>query len=58
MNHVLSQAGVIIEHTWLLGVTTLVFIACFVGWSWWAYSSRNRERMDEAARMPLLEDDA
>jgi len=47
------------EHAalgWVMGLTTLLFIGCFVGWTWWAYSRRNRERMEAAARLPLLED--
>ncbi len=56
MNHVLAAA--VIDHAWILGVMTIVFIGCFVGWTWWAYSSANRERFEEAARLPLLEDDA
>ncbi len=54
MNHVLNSA--IVEYAWIMGVTTLLFIACFVGWTLWAYSSANRERMKEAAQLPLLED--
>ncbi len=56
MNHVLAAA--VVEHAWLLAVTTVLFIACFLGWTLWAYASANRERMNEAARLPLLEDDA
>ncbi len=56
MNHVLSSA--VVEYAWLMGVTTIVFLVCFIGWTWWAYSSANRKRLDEAARLPLLEDDA
>ncbi len=58
MNHVLAQGAALVDHAWVLGVTTVLFIACFLGWTWWAYASVNRERMDEAARLPLLEDDA
>ncbi len=56
MNHVLASA--VVEYVWVMGVTTELFVVCFIGWTWWAYSSRNRERMNEAARLPLLEDDA
>ncbi len=56
MNHVLTSA--VIEHGWILAVSTVLFIACFVGWTWWAYAGANRERLDEAARLPLREDDA
>ncbi len=56
MNHVLASA--VVDHAWILGVTTVLFIACFLGWTWWAYSGANRERLEEAARLPLREDDA
>ncbi len=55
MNHVLAAA--VVEYAWVMGVTTVLFMVCFAGWAWWAYSSANRERLDEAARLPL-EDDA
>ena len=55
MNHVLDSA--VVEYAWLMGVTTVLFMVCFVGWTWWAYSKPNRERMNEAALLPLLEDD-
>ncbi len=58
MNHVLAQTSGLVEYAWVMGLTTLLFLACFVGWTWWAYSSANRERMERAARMPLAEDDA
>ena len=57
MNHVLSQGAALVGHAWLLGVTTVLFVACFLGWTWWAYSSANRERLDEAAWLPLREDE-
>ena len=56
MNHVLDSA--VVEYAWLMGVTTVLFMVCFVGWTWWAYSRANRERMNEAALLPLLEDEA
>ncbi len=55
MNHVLNSA--LVEYAWIMGVTTVLFMTCFVGWTLWAYSSANRQRMDEAARLPL-EDEA
>ena len=56
MNPVLRSA--VVQYGWIMGLTTIVFMACFIGWTLWAYSSANRERMNEAARLPLLEDDA
>ncbi|HET9982173.1 MAG TPA: CcoQ/FixQ family Cbb3-type cytochrome c oxidase assembly chaperone [Longimicrobiales bacterium] len=57
MNPVFHAAGETARYGWLMGVLTVLFLACFVGWTWWAYESGNRERMDEAARLPLAEDD-
>lgn len=37
-------------------VTVLSFLS-FVGIVWWAYSSRRKAAYDEAARMPLEDDD-
>jgi cytochrome c oxidase cbb3-type subunit 4 len=37
-------------------VTALSFLA-FIGIVWWAYSSRRKQTYDEAARMPLDDDD-
>jgi cbb3-type cytochrome oxidase subunit 3 len=38
---------------WLMGITTTVFFLTFVYWAWWAYSSRNRARMEADSRLPL-----
>jgi cbb3-type cytochrome oxidase subunit 3 len=53
MNPVLREAGGYVEHAWLMGAMTVLFIACFVGWTWWAYAARNRAMMEEAALLPL-----
>ncbi len=53
MNHVLAQAGGLAQHGWIAGVVTVVFFALFVGLIWWTYARRNRERMEQAARLPL-----
>lgn len=57
MNHVLAQGAALLDHGWVAGVVTAVFLACFLGWTWWAFSARNRGRMNEAAKLPLLEDE-
>lgn len=38
-------------------ILTVLSFACFVGIAWWAYSSRNRARFDEAANLPFADDD-
>ncbi len=53
MNHVLAEGAQLARAGWLMGVMTAVFLAWFVGWTWWAYSKGNRARMDEAAMLPL-----
>lgn len=37
-------------------ITVLAFIA-FIGIVWWAYSDRRKAAYEEAARLPLEEDD-
>mgnify|MGYP000888477534 CR=1 FL=1 len=41
------------DVTTLRIAATLVSFATFLGIVWWAYSRRNRERFDEAARLPF-----
>jgi cytochrome c oxidase cbb3-type subunit 4 len=38
-------------------VVTLVTFAAFIGIVRWAWSPRNRASFDEAARLPLMEDE-
>jgi cytochrome c oxidase cbb3-type subunit 4 len=44
------------DITTLRIVATLAAFGTFLGIACWAYSSRNRERFDEAARIPLQQD--
>ena len=37
-------------------ITVLCFVA-FIGIVFWAYSSKQRERFDEAAKLPFADDD-
>ena len=37
-------------------VATLVSMVCFIGIWVWAYSRRNKDRFDEAARLPFEQD--
>ena len=41
----------------LSGVVTAVLIACFLGGVAWAWSGRRRRDFEEAARMPLDEEE-
>ena len=42
----------------LRGIGPLVLMLSFVALCIWAYSPRQKRRFDEAARLPLVEDDA
>jgi len=53
MNPLLREAAGAVSLGWLLGVMTVIFLAVFLGWIWYANSPRNRSLMDEAARMPF-----
>jgi cbb3-type cytochrome oxidase subunit 3 len=53
MNPVFQAAGETARLGWVMGVMTAVFLACFTGWTWWAYSRRNAAAMEDAARMPF-----
>lgn len=55
MNQVLQAAAAQVNLGWVLGVMTIVFFACFVGFSVWAFLPRNRARFEEDARMPLTD---
>ena len=55
MNEVYRTAAETARLGWLLGVLTVLFLACFLYWAWWAYAARNRTRLDEASRMPLTD---
>jgi cytochrome c oxidase cbb3-type subunit 4 len=35
---------------------TLASFATFLGIAWWAYARANRQRFDEAARIPFQQD--
>jgi len=56
MNHILHEGARMASLTWIMGVMTVLFLTCFVGWIWWAYRPANRKRMEEDARLPLTGD--
>ncbi len=53
MNHVLGQGAGTVEHAWIMGLVTILFLVVFVGLIGWTYARRNRARMEQAARLPL-----
>jgi len=40
----------------LRGLATLLALLAFVGVVWWAWSGRQKQKFDQAARMPLEEE--
>ena len=40
----------------LRGLATLLALLAFAGVIWWAWSGRQKQKFDAAARMPLEED--
>lgn len=53
MSHILKEITAGAGLGWLMGVTTAVFFLTFLYWAWWAYSGRNRARMEADSRLPL-----
>jgi cytochrome c oxidase cbb3-type subunit 4 len=40
------------------GIVTAVFVAVFIGIVWWAFSKGNRQRFEDAGRLPFDDDSA
>jgi len=40
----------------LQGLATVLALLAFVGVVWWAWSGRQKQKFDQAARMPLEDD--
>lgn len=56
MNPIYRTAAESTELGWLMGLTTLFFLASFLGWIWYAYRPANRARMDAYGHLPLDDD--
>lgn len=39
------------------GIVTAVFIVVFIGIVWWAYSKGNKQRFEDAGKLPFEEED-
>ena len=39
------------------GIVTAIFIVVFIGIVWWAFSRRNKQRFEDAGRLPFEDDD-
>jgi cbb3-type cytochrome oxidase subunit 3 len=57
MNPVFREAAGFVDHGWIMGAMTVLFFACFIGWSWWAYAKHNRQKFEDAALLPLTTGD-
>lgn len=57
LNPVFQAAANNTELGWLMGMTTVCFVACFLGWTWWAMRPANREHWEAIGRLPLEDDD-
>lgn len=53
MNPIVNAASGASELGWLMGITTVVFVATFAYWTWWAYTARNKARWEADSRLPL-----
>ncbi|MDP1644046.1 MAG: cbb3-type cytochrome c oxidase subunit 3 [Thiobacillus sp.] len=38
------------------GIVTVVFIVVFIGIVWWAYSKGNKQRFEDAGKLPFDEE--
>ena len=38
-------------------IFTVIVFVCFIGVVWWAFSSRNKKKFDEAANLPFADED-
>ncbi len=53
MNPVFRAAADSAQLGWLMGAMTIGFLLVFVGWTAWVLHPANRQRMEQAALMPL-----
>ncbi len=56
MNPIFRTAAENTDLGWLLGLTTIFFMASFAWWIWYAYRPANRDVMAAHGRMPLDDD--
>ncbi|MEQ1504893.1 MAG: cbb3-type cytochrome c oxidase subunit 3 [Myxococcota bacterium] len=53
MNPVLHAGAETAQMGWLLGFTTVLFLATMVGWSTWAFWPGHKRMFEEAGAIPL-----
>lgn len=55
MNALIREAAASVDFGWLLGALTILFLAIFLAWVWVAYAPKNRDKWEEASRMPFMD---
>lgn len=55
MNPLIEQASEAIGLGGLATVMMILFMVGFLGWVWYAYRPANRDRFEDAARLPFEE---
>lgn len=55
MNPAFRAAAQTVELAWIMGVMTVLFMVCFLGWTWWAFRAKNRDRMAQDAQLPFMD---
>ncbi|MGD8320611.1 MAG: cbb3-type cytochrome c oxidase subunit 3 [Gemmatimonadota bacterium] len=55
MNPLLKHASESVQMGWLLGAMTVVFLAIFLAWVFYAYRPKHRQLMEELGRMPFTD---
>lgn len=58
MSQLTNAVAETIQGGTLMGVLTVVFVAFFVAWTWWAWRPSNRAGMEAAARIPFDDGEA
>jgi hypothetical protein len=53
MNPLLRDAAASVQLGWVLGSLTVLFLASFLFWTWWAWTGRNKARWEADSRIPF-----
>ncbi|MBK7924796.1 MAG: CcoQ/FixQ family Cbb3-type cytochrome c oxidase assembly chaperone [Gemmatimonadetes bacterium] len=53
MNPLFREAAESVQLGWLLGTTTVLFLAAFLFWTWWAWTDKHKTRWEAASRLPF-----
>lgn len=55
MNPLIEQASEAIGLGWMATIMTLLFVVAFCAWVWYAFTPANRQKFEDAARLPFDE---